>query len=192
MRVYINDTINGIEYPIDVRHNIKVAELKRQIYMRGKENYYGIHFYIIYKAQLLYNYDNLNEYGIKDGDKIRMNFYSEGGGEMWNVMNYGCLPLENDNFLTYIHAVNKRGNIGNTYYYKIKGSNEGTVWGDNIYTDDSNIAKAAVLEGKCELGQEKIVGIKMLEGKSSYSNSYKNGIKSIPYGSWPASYIFIL
>ena len=60
----------------------------------------------------------------------------------------------------------------------------------NIYTDDSNIAKAAVLEGKCQLGQEKIVGIKMIEGKSSYSSASRYGVSSVTYGSWPASYIF--
>ena len=59
------------------------------------------------------------------------------------------------------------------------------------FSDDSNIAKAAVLEGKCKLGQKTIVGIKMIEGKSSYSSSNKNRVSSITYGSWPGSYIFI-
>ena len=66
---------------------------------------------------------------------------------------------ENSDYSSNIHAVNKRENIGKQYYYLIKGSNEGTGWGDHIYTDDSNIAKAAVLEGKCQLGEEKYIGI---------------------------------
>ena len=107
-------------------------------------------------------------------------------------MHYSGGPApENSDYSTSINAVNKRDNIGNEYYYKIKGSNEGTVWGDHIYTDDSNIAKAAVLEGKCELGQEIILGIKIIEGKNNYSCASKNGVSSVTYGSWPASYIFI-
>ena len=106
-------------------------------------------------------------------------------------LHYGAPAPENSDYSTSINAVNKRDNIGNEYYYKIKGSNEGTVWGDHIYTDDSNIAKAAVLEGKCELGQEIILGIKIIEGKNSYSCASKNGVSSVTYGSWPASYIFI-
>ena len=35
--------------------------------------------------------------------------------------------LENNNYTTNIHSINKRQNIGKNYYYKIKGSNEGTV-----------------------------------------------------------------
>jgi hypothetical protein len=95
-----------------------------------------------------------------------------------------------DDYLTYITAENRRNNIGEVFHYNIIGSQSGTVWGDHIYTDDSNIAQAAVLEGKCQLGQEKIVGIKMIEGKSSYSSSNRNGVSSVTYGSWPASYIF--
>ena len=65
------------------------------------------------------------------------------------------------------------------------------MWGYNIYSDDSNIAKAAVLDGKCKLGQEVIVGIKMIESQSSYSKVDKNGVSSNSWGSWPGSYIFI-
>ena len=122
----------------------------------------------------------LRDYDIEDMDTISAKPLAVGGGP----------ELENNDYSTNIHAVNKRENVGNKYYYKIKGSNEGTVWGDHIYTDDSNIAKAAVLEGKCQLGQEKIVGINMIEGKSSYSSSNRNGVSSVTYGSWPASYTF--
>jgi hypothetical protein len=90
-----------------------------------------------------------------------------------------------------ISAYDKRGNIGEIYDYLIIGSEEGTVWGDKIYTDDSNIAKAAVLEGKCRIGEKKRVTIKMIEGKSSYPSIYKNGINSCSYGWWYGSYIFL-
>ena len=159
---------------------MSVQELKLQI--SRKTNYPINNFDLIYNGEILYEHDSLYDYYIEDKDVLVIS----------GIFQWGVYTLENDYFSTNIHAINKRGNIGNTYYYKIKGSNEGTVWGDNIYTDDSNIAKAAVLEGKCKLEEEKIVGIKILEGKPSYSSSYKNGVNSISYGTWPASYIFLL
>ena len=179
MRIYIIDK-NRKKFFLDVSDNMSVQELKLQILR--KVNYPINYFDLIYDGERLYEHNSLHYYDIEDEDVLVIRPIISGGG----------YTLENDYFSTNIHAVNKRENIGNTYYYKIKGSNEGTVWGDNIYTDDSNIAKAAVLEGKCKLGEEKIVGIKMLEGKPSYSSSYKNGVNSISYGTWPASYIFLL
>ena len=100
--------------------------------------------------------------------------------------------VEDDNgFLTYVDAMNRRNNVGNIYYYNIRGNDSGTVWGDHIYTDDSNIAKAAVLEGLCKIGEEKMVGIKIIEPKSSYNSITKNGISSNPWGYWEGSYIFV-
>ena len=100
--------------------------------------------------------------------------------------------VEDENgYLTYIDAMNRRNNIGSIYYYNIKGSDSGTVWGYHIYTDDSNIAQAAVIEGKCKMGEEKVVGIKMIEPKSSYQSITINGLYSQSWGYWDGSYIFI-
>ena len=94
-------------------------------------------------------------------------------------------------YLSNINPIDKRSNLGEYFYYQIKGSNEGSVWGYEIYTDDSNIAKAAVLDGKCKLGEEKIVKIKIENGYSYYPSVYKNGINSFSWDYWPGSYIFV-
>ena len=167
----------GRRIPFDVPKDFSVFHLKKEIAHRMN---ISIPMKILFEGMILDDDKLLNYYDLEDGDQIMvLNNYIAGGPS-----------LENNNYDTNINAVNKRENIGNTYYYKIKGSTEGTVWGDHIYTDDSNIAKAAVLEGKCNIGQEKIVAIKMIEGKSSYSSSNKNEISSVSYGSWPASYVF--
>ena len=44
------------------------------------------------------------------------------------------------------------------------------------------------MERKCEIGAKTIVCLKIIDGKFSYSSSYKNGIESFYYGSWPGSY----
>ena len=129
---------SGGRISLDVTENIKVIELKKIISQRA-----GYPAQLFFKGRELEDYLPLMKYGIEDSDIIKA----------YNAVGGGPDP-ENSDYSTNIHAVNKRDNIGNEYYYKIKGSNEGTVWGDHIYTDDSNIAKAAVMEGKCQLGQE--------------------------------------
>ena len=99
--------------------------------------------------------------------------------------------LVNNYYSSNITFENKRGNNGKIYSYMIKGSNEGRLWGHYIFSDDSNIAKAAVLEGICKLGECKTVNIKIINGQSSYSSFSKNGIDSSSYGSWPGSYCFV-
>ena len=177
MRIYVR-TFRGYEVEeVDVPEYIRVRDFKRKL-VKMTRDYSSVQFPLIFGGEVLHDNRYLQDYGIEDGDMIIQGEIYEAGGP------------ENSDYSTNIHAVNKRENIGRKYCYKIKGSSEGTVWGDNIYTDDSNIAKAAVLEGKCQLGQEKIVGIKMIEGKSSYSSASRYGVSSVTYGSWPASYIF--
>jgi hypothetical protein len=176
MRIYVRK-FKGFEVEVDVPENIRVRDFKRKL-VEITRDYSSKQFHLMFDGEVLYDDRYLQDYDIEDGNVIIQREICEGGG-----------PVNSD-YSTNIHAVDKRENIGRKYCYKIKGSSEGTVWGDNIYTDDSNIAKAAVLEGKCQLGQEKIVGIKMIEGKSSYSSASRYGVSSVTYGSWPASYIF--
>jgi hypothetical protein len=178
MRIYVR-TFREFEVKVDVPENISVIDFKRKL-VEITGDYSSIKLDLFFNGFPMFDDEYLRDFHIKNGDRIFQSGVIVAGGP----------ELENSDYSTNIHAVNKRENIGREYYYKIKGSSEGTVWGDNIYTDDSNIAKAAVLEGKCQLGQEKIVGIKMIEGKSSYSSASRYGVSSVTYGSWPASYIF--
>ena len=83
-----------------------------------------------------------------------------------------------------------RGNNGNTYTFQVTGRTGGRIWGgsDNVYTDDSDIATAAVHAGVLSAGQSGIVRIKVLSGRSSYPSLSRNGVTSIQYGSWDGSY----
>lgn len=183
MKIYAVSPL-GVRIELDVSKNITVRDLKNIIKNKIRQirgSIYSMNYMTICYCGDVLDDDNetLQDCDIEDGVTISFSFY------------YGCGGSENSDYSTNINAVNKRENVGNIYSYMIKGSNEGTVWGDHIYTDDSNIAMAAVLEGKCQLGEEKTVDIKMIEGKSSYSSANKNGVSSVTYGSWPASYIFL-
>ena len=175
MRIRIRTEKNET-FSFEVPEYTKVIELKERLasirHLRFQE--------FMFDGELLNDYETLDSYGIEDGDVIYAQYFVCGGGP----------PIVNNTYSSNINCTDKRGKIGEEYCYNIKGSNEGTVWGDGIYTDDSNIAKAAVLEGKCKIGEEKLICIRIIEGKSSYGSCSKNGISSSSYGYWDGSYIF--
>lgn len=84
-----------------------------------------------------------------------------------------------------------RDKTGQTFQFIVTGTTTGRIWGDGVYTDDSNLATAAVHAGVLEAGQEGVVTVKLLPGQSSYPSVTKNGVTSIAYGNWGYSYQFI-
>jgi len=81
------------------------------------------------------------------------------------------------------------GVLGGTYDFLVTGSTiGGSLWGCDIYTDDSNLAMAAVHDGWVANGITKHVRVTILAGQASYSSCTQNGITSASYGTWPRSY----
>ncbi len=66
-------------------------------------------------------------------------------------------------------------------------SNSASIWGTDIYTDDSAICIAAIHAGvlTAEGGVVKVI---RLDGQSSYLGTERNGISTSNYGSWGASF----
>ncbi len=71
------------------------------------------------------------------------------------------------------------------------GGFAGSVWGTDIYTNDSSIGTAAVHAGLITFEGGGPVTIELVEGKPSYEGSTRNGVTSSSYGDWGGSYIFI-
>ena len=65
-----------------------------------------------------------------------------------------------------------------------------SVWGTDVYTDDSRICSAAVHFGKITQGAGGAVTIEIAAGLSSYAGSVRNGVSSANWDSWPGSYVF--
>lgn len=65
----------------------------------------------------------------------------------------------------------------------------GSVWGTEIYSDDSGICRAAVHAGAIGLmgGKVTVLG---RPGRSSYVGKEQNGLRSNDYGSWEGSFTF--
>ncbi|XP_069088158.1 uncharacterized protein [Pleurodeles waltl] len=66
---------------------------------------------------------------------------------------------------------------------------EVTVWGTDIYTDDSSICRAAINAGKASNAGGR-VKMEKRPGQSSYQESTRNGVTTRSYGAWPGSFIF--
>lgn len=67
----------------------------------------------------------------------------------------------------------------------------GTVWGAEVYTDDSAVCPAAVHAGKLPFGRGGSVTIEIRPGQASYRGTDWNGVVSQPYGEWGGSFVVL-
>jgi hypothetical protein len=65
-----------------------------------------------------------------------------------------------------------------------------TVWGTDVYTDDSAICPAAVHAGKFGTYGGGTATVEVLSGEQSYTGSTRNGVMSLDFGAWTRSIRF--
>ena len=92
-------------------------------------------------------------------------------------------PLEDPGNLTAY-----RDRTGEVLYFLVTGDEVGSVWGTDIYTDDSHLATAAVHAGVLAHGETDVVMVTLLPGEESYEGSTWNDITTFDYGAWSGSY----
>nr|WP_249344797.1 LCCL domain-containing protein [Corallococcus exiguus] len=63
----------------------------------------------------------------------------------------------------------------------------GTVWGTDLYTDDSNSCAAAVHAGVIAASGGNVT-VTIQPGQASYTGTTRNGITTLSYGAWSGSY----
>ncbi|MFP2924605.1 M57 family metalloprotease [Pyxidicoccus sp. 3LG] len=66
----------------------------------------------------------------------------------------------------------------------------GSVWGTNLYTDDSNICTAAVHAGVMTTSGGAVV-LEVQPAQSTFIGTTRNGVTTSSYGAWPGSFRFI-
>ncbi|MCC5890852.1 MAG: hypothetical protein JJU01_09790, partial [Alkalibacterium sp.] len=81
--------------------------------------------------------------------------------------------------------------VNETFFFEVVGSRSGTIWGTDIYTDDSPVGTAAVHAGLIDEGEQAVVEVRILPGQDSYEASSQNAIDSYEYGVWYGSYEFL-
>lgn len=77
---------------------------------------------------------------------------------------------------------------GHVFVYEVTGSSRGSIWGTDIYTDDSSIAVAAVHAGILQPDETGTVMLTVLPGRETYRGSVRHGVASSDYPSWERSY----
>ena len=70
------------------------------------------------------------------------------------------------------------------------GGQIGTVWGSNVYTDDSSICSAAVHAGLITVEEGGDVTIELVEGQDEYVGMESNGVDSQDFGPYAGSFSF--
>jgi hypothetical protein len=86
--------------------------------------------------------------------------------------------------------------FGKELSYTVTGSapsaGQANVWGTDIYTLDSHLAVAAVHAGMVQPGKTAVVHVRIVQSPPQFIASYRNGVNSAAYGSYPAgAYEFV-
>lgn len=81
-----------------------------------------------------------------------------------------------------------RGQNGKVLHFEVIGSNSGSIYGTDIYTDDSDLSTAAVHAGLLKVGEKGVVKVTILPEQASHSSSARHGITSTAWSQYPGSY----
>jgi hypothetical protein len=68
------------------------------------------------------------------------------------------------------------------------GGRAQTVWGSDVYTDDSSICTAAVHAGVITFAEGGRVVVEMKPGRGSYNGSRRNGVQTSPWEEYESSF----
>jgi hypothetical protein len=89
-------------------------------------------------------------------------------------------------------AAGFKGEKGQTYRFRCPA--EGTaqsIYGSDIYTDDSSICTAAVHAGIIDIERGGVVAIEIRPGRSIYGSTTRHGIKSNSFGQYGRSFVIL-
>lgn len=66
-----------------------------------------------------------------------------------------------------------------------------TVWGSDVYSDDSGVCSAALHSGRVSLQAGGAFQIQILPGQPAYLATVRNGVTTRPYGNYPGSFSIV-
>lgn len=90
------------------------------------------------------------------------------------------------------NAATWRGKNGQAFAYQCPASGTAaSVWGTDLYTDDSSICTAAVHAGLITFATGGTVVIEIRPGQPSYTGSNRNNVLTAGYGAWTGSFAFV-
>ena len=93
-----------------------------------------------------------------------------------------------------VNAVEHRAAVGEDFTYDCPPADEtrlDSVWGTDVYTDDSSVCTAAVHAGAITVEEGGEVTIEIAPGEEAYEATEANGVDSLAYGPWGGSFIVV-
>jgi hypothetical protein len=78
--------------------------------------------------------------------------------------------------------------VGETYYFRVQGEDNGPVWGSDVYTGDSALAAASLHAGAVEPGESAVVRVTVVAPLRAYAGSSRNGVASRSFGQYGTAY----
>jgi hypothetical protein len=78
--------------------------------------------------------------------------------------------------------------VGQSVTLPVVGTVNGSVWGSDVYTDDSSLGAAAVHAGVLGVGDFAFLKVTLLPGQARYDGSPRYGVTSGSYGSFDGSF----
>lgn len=80
------------------------------------------------------------------------------------------------------------GQMNKTFAIRVTGAANGSVWGTDVYTIDSNLATAAVHAGVLQMGQTAVIKVTVVASPPAFQGSVRNGVTSSGYGQYRAAF----
>jgi len=78
--------------------------------------------------------------------------------------------------------------VGSTYYFRVTGASEGSLWGTDIYTGDSTIAMAAVHAGLVKTGEAAVIRVTSVAPPPDFNGCPRHGVQSHDFGRFGSAY----
>ena len=78
--------------------------------------------------------------------------------------------------------------VGATYYFRVQGADEGSLWGTDTYTGDFSLAAAAVHAGLVKAGETAIIKVTVAAPLTAYQGSVRHGVTSHDFGRYGTAY----
>lgn len=89
------------------------------------------------------------------------------------------------------NLVSYRDQVGAILDFTVTGNVDGTVYGTDEYTDDSDLSTAAVHAGFLAPGETGVVTVQIVGPGKGYAASTAFGVTSYSYGKWDGGYTFV-
>lgn len=78
--------------------------------------------------------------------------------------------------------------VGSAFYFRVRGSAQGSLWGTDVYTGDSSLAAAAVHAGLVAVDETQIVKVTVVQPLTQYQGSQRHGVTSHNFGRFGSAY----